>query len=81
MILVDVYVPSVDATYDLELDENVEISDVIDKISDMLCAYLNMERKDEKKFMLCSLSKKKILNGHSTLSANDIRNGDKFLLV
>ena len=36
MILVDIYVPSLDKTYDFQLNEHVVINTVIEEISDMI---------------------------------------------
>lgn len=37
MIMVDVYVPSVDRSYDFEIDENVPAALIIEEISAMVC--------------------------------------------
>ena len=41
MILVDVYVPSLDDTFDFMLDENTEIDKVILEISEMIKKKVN----------------------------------------
>ena len=37
MILVDIYVPVMDETYDFYLDENIEIGFLIQQAADMVC--------------------------------------------
>ena len=37
MILVDVHVPSVESTYDFQLDEDVRIDLLIEEIGEMIC--------------------------------------------
>ena len=73
MILVDIYIPSLDKNYDFQVDENVSIKSLILEITDMI--------ENETKFMLCSMDQKKILEKYYTLKECDIRNGSKLLLV
>lgn len=82
MILVDVYVASLDETFDFRLDETVKIIDVVREISEMLCIRYKTElNKNIEDFMLCSYEDKKILDSNTNLWTNNIRNGSRLLLV
>lgn len=82
MILVDVYVASLDESFDFRVDETVKIIDVVKEINEMLCIRYKTElNKNIEEFMLCSFEDKKILDSNTTLWGNNIRNGNKLLLV
>lgn len=82
MILVDVTVPSVEKTYDFNLDENAQISSVIEEIAGMICQMEHCSmigKKDE--LLLCRYEEQVVLDKHSTLKECGIINGKKLLLV
>ena len=82
MILVDIYIPSLDKNYDFQVDENVSINSLILEITEMIENETKSEKNREpEKFMLCSMDQKKILEKYRTLKECDIRNGSKLLLV
>nr|WP_296042325.1 EsaB/YukD family protein [uncultured Blautia sp.] len=82
MILVDIYIPSLDKNYDFQVDEKVSIKSLILEITDMIENETKSEKNREpEKFMLCSMDQKKILEKYYTLKECDIRNGSKLLLV
>lgn len=82
MILVDIYIPSLDKNYDFQVDENVSINSLILEITEMIENETKSEKNREpEKFMLCSMDQKKILEKYYTLKECDIRNGSKLLLV
>lgn len=82
MIMVDVYVPAVDREYDFCLDQNVEISLLIEKISEMV-AYKEHSRivGSVGDLMLCDRENGRILQGGKTLHACRIQTGSKLMLV
>ena len=82
MILVDIYIPSVDQNYDFEIDEDMVLEELVDKLSVLLSAYLNTNlKKNHNEFMLCSYKKMEILDYHKTLRQSGISNGDHLLFV
>lgn len=82
MILVDVYVPALDKTYDFQLDENVRIDELTAEIAEMLLRERRLgENKNVDEFILCSMDNQVILNDETTLSENGITNGGKLMLV
>lgn len=82
MIMVDVYVASLDESFDFRVDDTVKIIDVVREISEMLCSKYKTElNKKIEDFMLCSSVDKKMLDINTTLWENDIQNGSRLLLV
>lgn len=82
MILVDIYSPSVNQTYDFSLEEGAKISQVIDEISEMIAQkeQTGIEG-DVREFLLVSRNLECILNPEKTLAYYEIRTGDKLVLV
>ncbi len=82
MILVDVYIPSMDETLDFRIDETAKVANVVQEISEMMCKKYKTElnRKPEE-FFLCSAEQGIILNGDSTLEDNGIINGCRLFMV
>ena len=81
MILVDIYVPSLDAVYDFQLDENTPVKAVTTEIGEMLGKKFKVPARSESRFVLCSFEQKNILPGEKTLHMCGIRNGSRLLLV
>lgn len=82
MILVDIYVPSVNQTYDFSLDENAKITLLLEEISGMICQKEQCQLSGNvKELLLVSKNKKKILNSEMTLASYHIAQGDRLMLV
>lgn len=82
MILVDIYVPSVDKTYDFQLNEGIDIRTVVEEISEMI------GQKEHSKIVgstgdlfLCHYKTKRILDKGESLREAGVVTGDKLLLV
>ncbi len=82
MVLVDVYVPSVDREYNFSLNENVSISTIIEEIVEMI------GQKEQTKLAgnmrdICLISREKecILPDSSSLSECGIMTGALLILV
>ncbi len=82
MILVDIYVPSVDNTYDFQLDENAYIYAIIEEIGELIG---QKERSqivgNIENLILCVKKDRKILPKDSTLAACGIQTGNSLILV
>lgn len=82
MVLVDIYVPSLDKTYDFQLDESASVENLIAEIAEMIG---NETRSGGKlaaeKFFLCSMKQEKILQKKRTLQDYDIQNGCRLMLI
>lgn len=82
MILVDIFVPSVNTVYDFQLDEDAKISTLVEEIGEMVCQKERCEIVgDMNNFMLCSTDTKQILLPNATLSACGIKTGDSLILL
>jgi hypothetical protein len=82
MILVDVYVPSLDKTYDFSLNDQASIAAVIEEISEMISQNEQCEMiKNPEELLLCSYDQRKILDRNTCLEENEIRSGSHLMLV
>lgn len=82
MILVDVYVPSVDETWDFLLDENTDVSKIILELVGMISKKMkNEEPLDPMRFHLYDLSGKEDLPVYEKLGSCGIRDGSRLMLV
>ena len=82
MILVDIEVPSVDSSYDFQLDEDSSVYNIIGEISELIsqkehCSIMgNIES-----LMLCTKKDRRILSVNSTLRDSGVQTGDSLILV
>lgn len=82
MILVDVYIPSMDDTYDFMLEENVPVEQVILEICEMISRKVkNPISETGEGFLMCSMDEDKILDRADTLYGNGVRDGSKLMLL
>lgn len=82
MILVDVTVPSVEKTYDFNLDENARIGLVIEEIAGMICQKEHCAiTGDRENLLLCKYEGQVVLDKATTLRENGLSNGGRLLLV
>ena len=82
MILVDVYVPSMDQSYDFSLDENRTVSHLTEEITRALMNTLKIEEKTEgPAYVLCDAGRGIILSPDLTLSECGTVNGSRLILV
>ena len=82
MILVDIYVPSVDKTYDFQLNEGISIYSVVEEISEMIGQKEHSKivgRTDE--LFLCHYKTQRVLDKKCSLKEEGVVTGDKLLLV
>lgn len=82
MILVDIYIPSVDKTYDFSLDETVEIQTIIEEIVEMVGQKEHTTiTGDMAALWLCDSLTKRKLPRTALLEDCGIHNGSSLLLV
>ena len=82
MILVDIYIPAVDETYDFMLDENKEIEKVILEIFEMISKKMQSGKKEElDEFLLYHMNSNRALERHRTLYASGVRDGSRLMMV
>ena len=81
-MIVDIYIPSVDKTYDFKLDENQEIAIIIEEIVEMISQKENCTISGNvKDLLLVRLEDSKIFDKNRTLSNYKICNGKRLILV
>ncbi len=82
MILVDITVPSVEKTYDFNLDENAAIELVLEEIIEMICQKEHCKisgNKDD--ILLCKYVGQVVLDKKHTLADYGVVDGNRLLLV
>lgn len=82
MILVDIFVPSVNKIYDFQLNETMPIYMIIEEITEMIG---QKERVaivgDTKEVMLCDRKTHRVLEKNRTLAECNIMTGQSLILV
>lgn len=82
MILVDIYVPSVDQIYNFNLSEDIGISAIINEIVDMISQKEQTKLYGrQEKLNLYSIKDKRILPKVNTLSDCNIMTGGSLMLI
>ncbi len=82
MILVDIYVPSVDNTYDFQLDEDAYVYAVVEEIGELIGQKEHSQvAGDMENLMLCAMNDKRVLPKDSTLAECGVRTGSSLILV
>ena len=82
MVLVDVYVPSVNSTYDFQLDEEVKVELLIEEIGEMVCRREHCQLDGQmEKFLLCSMDNREIIPKHTTLMEYGVKTGARLMLI
>lgn len=82
MILVDIYVPSVDRTYDFMLDENADLSSVIIEVSEMLARKTGSGKSgDANDFVLYHSDREVPLSVNKSLYESGVGDGDRLIMV
>lgn len=82
MILVDVYIPSVDETYDFMLDENVEVNKVILEICEIIAKKVqNGVVEHMERFLLYYMTSGKLLDKRRTLASSGVKDGSRLMLL
>lgn len=75
MILVDVYVPAVNKTYEFKLEDSLYISDIIEEMSDLFAP------QEEIDLLLFDAVSQKALSYSSTLRECGVDSGSYLILV
>lgn len=82
MILVDIYVPSLDKSYDFQLNENMGVGTIIEEISEMVG---QKERSqivgDVSQLTLCDKRQRRVLDKDRTLAECGIFTGNSLILI
>lgn len=82
MIMVDIYVPGVNQTYDFNVDEDVGIALLLEELVGMICQKEQCTFSGStRELLLVSPSRKVVLSADQTLSHYGIVQGDRLMLV
>ena len=82
MIIVDVYVPVYEKTYDMEIDEGLGIAMVIEEMATIICQKESSKMGGNvSELCLCDVRSKQILSPERCLRDYGITNGGQLLLV
>ncbi len=82
MIIAEVFVPSLDKSYEFKLNEDIAVWVVIDEISSVICQKEQCEIKGNKdSLMLFKPEVNQVLSMGLSLYENDIKTGDRLILI
>lgn len=82
MIITEVYVPSLDKTYDFKLCDNIPVAVITEELSAVICQKEQCSIFGEKRdFMLFNAENKNILSMKLSLFENEIKTGDRLIFV
>lgn len=82
MINVDIFIPSMDRTYNFNLDEESKIRFLIDEIAELICKKEHVLFAGEKEnFLMGSLDRKMYFNSKYSLKEYSIKNGDTLIFI
>lgn len=82
MILVDIYVPSIDQTFDFNLDESAPVSDLLDEIGEMVLQIEQGEGSvDMSNLMMGCYETQSVLPKEATLNQCQIRTGNRLFII
>lgn len=82
MIITEIYVPSVDRTYEFKLNEDAAAEVVIDEVCSVICQKEQCPIKGDKRaLMLFSRDNGRLLLHDLSLYDNGVQSGDSLMLI
>ena len=82
MILVDIYIPSLDKSYDFQLNESARVDTIIEEISEMVGQKERIQIVgDVSKLTLCDKMQRKVLPKEWSLAQCGIATGNSLILI
>lgn len=81
MILIDIFVPVINRTYDFLLDADKPVKRIMLEINSQIAEAEATELYGEDEFWLCDIGKGIILNRECSLAEQGIAEGTKLLLI
>lgn len=82
MITVMVYSVMFETEYEFRIDDDTDISEIVEEIGEMICQREQCELSgDPSRFMLFSKQKKIVLDSKATLRDYGIKNGDSLFFA
>ena len=80
MIMVDIYMPAIDESFDFSVDENADLDAVILEVSEIIARKTKSELAGDG-FVLYYVDRKSPLSQEKTLYESGVRDGDRLILV
>lgn len=82
MILVDIYVPLMERTYDFRVDETAKIDILVAELAEMICQKEHWPRPENaKQIVLCDLDTHQIFPEGATLEGMGVSSGHRLMLL
>ncbi|MGN0377372.1 MAG: EsaB/YukD family protein [Suilimivivens sp.] len=81
MIFLDVQVPLINKIYDFELDEEMPVSELVQKVTGIIAEKEEMEYEPQTKMYLYAMGNETILNESYSLKQQGIRGGERLVLI
>ncbi|MBR1629548.1 MAG: glutamyl-tRNA amidotransferase [Lachnospiraceae bacterium] len=82
MVLVDIFVPSVNQSYDFQLNETIPVGTVIEEIAEMVGQKEHCEIVGNVgELVLCDMSTSAVLNNDRSLQDEGVFTGKRLILV
>lgn len=82
MILVGIYVPSMDRDYDFNLDENARVSVLVEEISELICKKEHSALSGKlNRFVMGSIDRQINFQPYYTLRELNVKNGERLILL
>lgn len=82
MIIVDIYIPSLDDVFDFKIEESLTIAQVKTEIAEIMYKREKVQMSEEwQKFLLCKSEGGEILADQATVKICGIKNGSRLILV
>ncbi len=81
MIMVDIQVPVLDQIYDFELEEDWQTGMVLEDILILIAQNADVSIEEREAVQLYSMVQEKILKRGKTLRQQNIRDGDRLILI
>lgn len=81
MILVDIYVPSINKQYDFKLDENAYIADILEEVGEMMLSREGERKAEMESLLFCDYENHRVLPLQQTLKQCGIGSGCRLVLL
>ena len=81
MIVVDIQVPNLNRTYDLELDEEMKTGELLKKIIQTISEKENLKDCREDEMLLYDLNRETVLSENRSLRQQGVKSGEQLYLI
>lgn len=81
MILVDIYIPALNQSFDFQVDETEPVGNIVVEVADMIGNRMKSPSVEHEKLVLCSVEKGEMIPKNITPQKYGMKNGCKLFLV